>query len=150
ILIDTGPDLRAQALAYDIARIDAVLYTHLHADHIFGIDDLRPFNFINRMSIPLYADDQACTELYDKFRYCFEPDPDYEGGAAPHLTRSRIEPYVPLELFGIEILPLTVLHGRMPVVGYRIGTFAYLTDCSAIPERSREQLSGLDILVLDA
>ncbi len=149
ILIDTSTDLRYQALRSNTKRIDAVLYTHTHADHIYGLDDLRSFNFASKKTIPVYASDHSANELERIFNYVFSPNPDYVGGAPPDLTLTRIKPYEPITLFGVEILPLSLEHGPTPVLGFRIGRFAYLTDCCAIPERTREQLTGLDYLILD-
>ncbi|MFN8392605.1 MAG: MBL fold metallo-hydrolase [Bdellovibrionota bacterium] len=149
ILIDTSPDLRYQALRASIAKIDAVLYTHVHADHVFGIDDLRSFNFINQSVIPVYASEESAAELEHRFSYAFFPDPRYEGAAPPQLTLTRMRPFEPIRLFGIEILPLPVRHGKMEVFGFRIGDFAYLTDCSFIPDETRARLEGLEVLILD-
>ena len=149
VLIDTSTDLRQQALTHGIVRIDKVLFTHTHADHTFGIDDLRSFNFVMRSSIDVYASETSAKDLLQKFRYCFQYDPAYEGGAPPKLNLLEIEAYTPLSLFGVEILPLPVLHGTLEVFAYRIGSFAYVTDCSSIPERSRACLRNLDVLILD-
>jgi phosphoribosyl 1,2-cyclic phosphate phosphodiesterase len=149
ILVDTSPDLRYQALRSGITHIDAVLYTHVHADHVFGIDDLRSFNFINGNVIPVYASETSASELESRFTYAFFADALYEGGAPPQLSLQRIRPYEPLLLFGTHILPLALKHGRMDVLGFRLGNFAYLTDCSEIPEVSREHLQNLDVLILD-
>ncbi len=100
--------------------------------------------------IPIYADHRSADVLEEKFNYCFFSDPEYQGGAQPRLTLTRIEPYIALKLFGVDIMPLPVLHGRQQILGFRIGTFAYLTDCSEIPEQTREQLQGLQVLILDA
>lgn len=149
ILVDTAPDLRIQALRAELTHVDAVLYTHTHADHIFGIDDLRSFNFINHTEIPVYGSSATCAILSSTFRYAFFADPTYEGGAPPRLTINQLTAYEPIALCGVSVLPLPVLHGRMEVFGYRIGNFAYLTDCNQIPERTREHLVGLDTLILD-
>lgn len=147
--MDTATDLRQQALRDDISRIDAVLYTHLHADHIYGIDDLRAFNFVNKSIIPVYAKDSCAKELETKYSYAFFPDPKYLGATPPKLTLHRIEPNKKFALFGLEILPLSILHGNLEILGYRFNNFAYLTDCSMIPDRTREQLTGLEVLIID-
>lgn len=149
ILIDTSPDLRYQALRTGISRIDAVLYTHAHADHIFGIDDLRGFNFISGAPIPLYANEESASQLEKRFGYCFIDNSSYEGGLPPQLKLERIKPYEPLSLFGCEVLPLALHHGSLEVLGFRFGTFAYLTDCSFIPEETRRKLDGISHLVID-
>ena len=149
ILIDTSPDLRYQALREGIGRVDAVLFTHTHADHVFGLDDLRSFNFINNSTIDIYAGEESAAELEHRFNYAFFPDPNYEGGAAPRLKLHRIVPLHPIEVCGAKVLPLALKHGSMNVLGFRIKNFAYLTDCSFIPEESREQLHGLDSILID-
>lgn len=149
ILVDTPPDFRSQALRAGFSRIDAVLFTHTHADHIFGIDDLRSFNFTQGSEIPVYGSSDTCASLLRQFRYAFHADPSYEGGAPPRLTLHPIEPYVSRPLQGIPVLPLPLLHGKMEVYGFRVGNFAYLTDCNYIPPESRERLAGLDVLLLD-
>ncbi len=148
LLIDTSTDLRAQALRAKIKSIDAVLYTHIHADHIYGIDDLRSFNFINRKTIPVYASNESAQQIEQLFRYAFHADPDYRT-SAPQLTLHRLEPYVPLQLFGVEILPLPVMHGMMEVYGFRVGNFCYITDCSFIPDRTKACMKNLKVLILD-
>ena len=149
ILVDTSPDLRQQVLRENISQIEAVLYTHTHADHVFGIDDLRSFNFINDCVIDCYASVESAKELELRFPYAFFPDPKYQGGAPPRLTLNRLTSYEPLQLFGVNVLPLPLMHGAMEVLGFRVGAFAYLTDCSQIPDRSRELLRNLDVLIID-
>ena len=149
VLIDTSTDLRQQALRQKIASIDAVLYTHSHADHIFGIDDLRSFNFIQKNPIPVYAKKSTAADLSRLFKYAFFPDPNYQGGAPPRLELHTIEAYQALNLFGANFIPLPLLHGTMEIFGYRLGNFAYLTDCSSIPEKTKEHLQNLDTLILD-
>ncbi len=145
ILIDTSPDLRLQALREDIRQVDAVLYTHSHADHLHGIDDLRGFNLRSKDPIPLYGSPRTLERVRDNFSYIFD---DIENpGYVPRLTLHPVE--VSFELFGLAIIPIPLMHGRMPVYGYRIGGFAYLTDCNGIPDSSLELLTGLDLLVLD-
>jgi len=152
ILIDTGPDFRQQALREGIERIDAVCYTHHHFDHVVGIDDLRPFFFENRTEMPCYAHADTAEVLRRNYDYIFGTDP-YPGAAnvrlkeidGPFRVPSRADdaPTVPVD-------PIRLRHGNMPVYGYRLGRFAYLTDASAIPEASFERLRGIDVLVLDA
>ncbi len=145
ILIDTGPDLRSQALRENIKRIDAVLYTHTHADHLHGIDDLRAFCQIQRSQIPLYAKQDAVARITQKFAYVLREPSDFWD-----LPVLRIEPIEkPFDLFGTRITPIPVMHGRSHIFGYRIGSIAYLTDVSEIPEPSFELLEGLEIILLD-
>jgi phosphoribosyl 1,2-cyclic phosphate phosphodiesterase len=149
ILIDTSTDLREQALRAKIPRVDAVLYTHPHADHIHGIDELRSFNFIQKGKIPVYGNHWTCQELRIKFSYIFEPKPTL-GGGIPELELHEINASLPeIDVLGVKIVPIPVQHGRMQCVGYRIGSTAYITDCSEIPEPSLEKLQGLSTLILD-
>jgi phosphoribosyl 1,2-cyclic phosphate phosphodiesterase len=146
LLVDTPTDLRQQALRFGIPRIDGILFTHAHADHIFGLDDVRIFNFRQRSSIPCYGSAATLGALRRTFAYVFEPNE--WGGGKPKLDLVEIEGA--LELFGQEIVPVPVLHGDLPVYGYRLGAFGYVTDCSHIPQASLKLLSGLDVLVLGA
>jgi phosphoribosyl 1,2-cyclic phosphate phosphodiesterase len=145
ILIDTGPDLRDQALREDIKRVDAVLYTHTHADHLHGIDDLRAFCQLNRKQIPLYAKEDAVEHIKQKFGYVLRDPSDFWD-----LPVLRIAPiYGPFELFGVKITPIPVFHGRTHILAYRIGNLAYMTDVSEIPESSFALLENLDVILLD-
>lgn len=146
ILIDTATDLHQQALREGIRRIDAVLYTHTHADHIHGIDDLRPFNRREEGPIPVYASPESVTAMRENFRYLFAPPQE-------HVYRPRLAVWSlagPFSLFGLPVTPIPLRHGDGTATGYRIGPLAYLTDCSGIPESSLEQLQGLELLILDA
>jgi phosphoribosyl 1,2-cyclic phosphate phosphodiesterase len=147
VLIDTTPDFREQAIREKIHRLDAVLYTHTHADHILGIDDLRPLTFSLRPNkLPLYAQPEAAEFIRSMFRYIF--DADYKFGGLPQVD---LKPIVgPLELFGATFRPIPVIHGETEIFGFRAGGAAYLTDHSEIPEESLAKLQGLDILFLDA
>ncbi len=149
ILIDASIDLRIQALRHKLMDIDAVLCTHVHADHVFGMDDLRPFNMIHKKDIPYYATARDCEELKDVFHHVFEP-PVQVGGGLPRIALNIITPDVPFELLGLSITPVPIMHGVLPIIGFRIGRMAYLTDCSMIPEASFDMLHDLDLLVLDA
>lgn len=147
VLIDTTPDFREQALRERIRRVDAVLYTHTHADHILGIDDLRPLSYRHRPgSLPLYAEPRAAETLRHMFRYIFEGK--YKFGGLPEVELKTLDG--PLELFGARFEPVTVIHGETPIFGFRFGSAAYFTDHSDIPAESMEKLRGLDILFLDA
>ncbi len=145
ILIDTGPDLRTQSLRENIQRVDAVLYTHTHADHLHGIDDLRAFCQIQRKQIPLYAKEDAVAHITQKFGYVLREPSDYWD--LPVLRTETV--HGPFELFGMQITPIPVLHGRGQILGYRIGNFAYMTDVSEIPKSSLWLLGGLDVVLLD-
>jgi phosphoribosyl 1,2-cyclic phosphate phosphodiesterase len=147
ILVDTSTDLRAQALANDIKRVDAILFTHSHADHVFGLDDVRRYNQMQRGAIPCYADADTLASLKRMFSYVFEP-PKQRGGGIPQLSSFRIAGE--FMLGGVEIIPVPLLHGNLPVLGFRIGAFAYLTDCNRIPDGSWPLLDGVRIVILDA
>ncbi len=147
VLVDTATDLRQQALINDITRVDAVLFTHSHADHVMGLDELRRFNALKGAHLPVYADADTGAELRRIFAYAFMP-PAGPGGGVPELALTPIDG--PFVVEGMTIVPVPILHGHRPILGFRIGTFAYLTDCSAIPEPSYALLEGLEVLVLDA
>lgn len=149
-LIDTSTDLRQQALRAKIPRIDAVLYTHPHADHTHGIDELRSFNFIQKGSIPLYGNAWTYQDLIHKFGYIFNPPWKPEGGGIPLLEMNQIDAHLPeLQILGQKIIPLPVQHGSKECVGYRLNAFAYVTDCSKIPETTLARMQGLSVLILD-
>jgi phosphoribosyl 1,2-cyclic phosphate phosphodiesterase len=145
ILIDTGPDLRAQALRAGLNRADAVLYTHTHADHLHGIDDLRAFCQIQKKQIPLYGKPDAMQHIQAKFGYAIREAGDFWD--LPVLSLNPITE--PFEVLGINITPIPVRHGYSDILGYRIGNMAYLTDVSDIPETSLALLHGLEVLMLD-
>ena len=147
ILIDTTPDFRTQALRAPIERVDAILYTHAHADHILGLDDVRPFNYRQRAEIPIYAMQETLDAIRRVFNYAFEAEPGQT--SIPRLTLHPIEEE-PFALFGLRITPLLVMHGEARILGFRFGAAAYITDQSDIPESTKEQLCGLDVLFLDA
>ncbi|HKR29354.1 MAG TPA: MBL fold metallo-hydrolase [Terriglobales bacterium] len=146
VLIDSTPDFREQALRERITRIDAVLYTHAHADHILGLDDLRPLTFKREQKLPLYADDNTAKIIERMFAYVFDPESTYS--TRPQVTLHRLNGT--LDLFGAKFQPLKVLHGDSEITAYRFGTAAYLTDFSTIPEATLHALHGLDVLFLDA
>lgn len=146
LVIDTSPDFREQALRFGIARVDAVLYTHSHADHVFGLDDLRIYNFRQRGVIPCFGSRDTIARMRQIFAYVFEDG--QEGGGKPKLDLQAVDE--PFELLGERVTPVPVEHGEMPVFGYRIGDVACVTDVSAIPEPSYGLLEGLELLVLSA
>src|SRR6185295_19464085 len=147
ILVDTSTDLRAQALGLNLRRVDAVLFTHSHADHIFGLDEVRRFNKLQKEAIPCFADRRTIADLTRTFAYIFERDTP-KGGGIPKIGLHYIGG--PFCLGGVDVIPVPLLHGTRPILGFRIGTFAYLTDCSEIPEASFGLLEGVRTLILDA
>jgi phosphoribosyl 1,2-cyclic phosphate phosphodiesterase len=146
VLIDTTPDFREQAIREGLCKLDAVLYTHGHADHVLGLDDLRPLSYHRQGKIPLYARPEVGAVLRNMFRYIF--DADYKFGGLAQVELKPIDG--PVDLFGARFEPVKVMHGDAEIIGFRFGTAAYLTDFSKIPEESYAQLQGLDILFLDA
>ena len=150
VLIDTGPDFHAQALREDIRHVDAVLYTHSHADHILGFDDLRPLSFRHPENLPIYADDDTARAIERVFEYTFRTENRYPTSARVALRRIDPTPGSCTELFGACFRRIPVQHGRQIITGYRFGSAAYLTDMSDIPAESLPLLQDLDILILDA
>ena len=150
ILIDTPPELRLQLIAGGVTRLDAVLYTHEHADHTSGIDDLRVFSVRQRRPLPIYGPPETLARLRSSFGYIFDDARPYEGTSKPNLELHAIEPGRVVTVAGIEVLPLAFRHGHSRVYGYRIGALAYITDVKAVDEAERRQLRGLDTLVLNA
>jgi phosphoribosyl 1,2-cyclic phosphate phosphodiesterase len=147
VLIDTSSDFRQQALRYGLKRLDAVLVTHCHADHIFGLDDLRPLNF-RFGALGVYANERAWVDIRRIFKYIFEPS--HFGGGLPQVIPHIVVPGATFSLSeGLEITPLEVIHGRLPVMAYRLNDFAYATDLSEIPQETMDGLCDLDVLVLD-
>jgi len=146
VVIDTTPDFRSQALRARIDRLDAVIFTHGHADHVMGLDDVRPYNLKQKSVVPVYAASETLAILRRRFAYIFE-------GAQPGSTPPLIEPRTidgPFDLFNTRIVPVPAMHGPQPVLGFRFGNCAYLTDFSSVPETSRALLRGLDDFILDA
>ena len=147
ILIDTTPDLRQQALRFQIPRVDAILFTHSHADHIMGLDDVRPFNFHQGGVIPIFGSAQTIEDVHRAFKYIF--DRGETESSRPRLT-THVFNCDAFDVFGLKFLPVRLSHGKGTVYGFRFGPVAYLTDHSDIPPESMEKLTGLDVLFLDA
>jgi phosphoribosyl 1,2-cyclic phosphate phosphodiesterase len=146
ILIDTTPDFRFQALRAKLERLDAILYTHGHADHVLGLDDVRPFNAKQRSPVPVYASNETLATLRKQFSYVFDPPPAVS--FLPQVVAQEVNG--PIDLFGVTFVPIHAFHGPMQVLGYRFGDSAYLTDFSAVPEASKDLLRNLDHFILDA
>lgn len=146
VAIDTTPDFRQQALRERMERLDAVVFTHAHADHVLGLDDTRVFYFRQRVPLPIYADARCMETIRQIFAYIF--DGNYKYGGVGKLDPRLIEG--PFDLWGLNFVPVPVLHGDLPVLGFRFGNTAYVTDFSTIPDSSLPLLEGLDLLILDA
>lgn len=147
VLVDTTPDLRAQALRHDVRRVDAILFTHAHADHVMGLDEVRRYNMMTRQPMPVYGDASTLANLRRTFAYIFDSDAP-KGGGVPDLRLWTLA-----GRFSIgrqEVVPIPLQHGPWRILGFRFGRFAYLTDCSGVPESSLALLGGLDAVVLDA
>ena len=149
LLVDTSPDLRYQMLRSGTRHIDAVLFTHMHADHTAGMDELRRFNAMQQAWIPAWAPENAATDLRERFGYAFRGDFTVFG-MAPDLDLHVIGDTRPFDVAGVTVQPVPVMHGRLPVLGYRVGDVAYLTDVKTIPDASHDLLRDLDVLVLTA
>ena len=147
LLVDTSTDLRQQALTHRLSRVDAILFTHSHADHVMGMDEVRRFNVLQRSAIRAYADAATADDMRRTFSYAFAA-PAQKGGGVPQIELTTIDG--PFAVDGVSVTPVPIWHGQRPILGYRLGRFAYLTDCSGIPETSWPLLEGLDVLVLDA
>ncbi|MCO6436607.1 MAG: MBL fold metallo-hydrolase [Phycisphaerae bacterium] len=148
ILVDTAPELRLQCVANGIDHLDAVLFTHHHADHVVGLDDLRRYNWLTRQTVRCYGTERTLDRIRRMFAYAFEPAPD-SPHSRPNLELITIDE-TPFDVRGERIVPIPLMHGPLPVMGFRFGRFAYCTDCSFIPDDSMERLRDLDVLVLDA
>ena len=147
VLVDTTPDLRQQAITNKIRHVDAVLFTHAHADHVAGFDDLRRFGQLQQTAIPCYGSAETLDDLTRMFDYVFKP-PKQQGGGLPQVRLVPVDG--PFMIGATEVVPVPVWHGILPVLGFRIGTFAYLTDCNRIPDRSWPLLEGVTTVILDA
>ncbi len=149
ILVDTPPEMRLALIAAHVRRLDAILYTHSHADHVFGLDDVRTFNYRTQKAMPVYAEPDVLDDLRRIYAYIFKPT--QAGGGKPQVELYPLQSGQPLTLHGLDILPLRVCHGRLPVLAYKFGSrFAYVTDVSVIPPETWPYLENLDLLMLDA
>lgn len=147
ILVDTSTDLRQQALSHGINGVDAILFTHAHADHVMGLDEVRRFNSLQRGPVVCHASESTWRDLRQTFHYAFGATPD-EGGGVPRLDARTIKG--PFTVGDVDVVPVPLWHGKMSILGFRFGGLAYLTDCNAIPEESWGLLQNLDVLVIDA
>ncbi len=151
ILIDTPPELRLQLLAGGFSQIDAVVYTHEHADHINGIDDLRIFSVRRPHPLPIYGPAETLEQVRASFNYIFDDAVrPYEGTSKPSLSLHPVEPNRPVSIAGVDVLPLAFDHGHLRVFGYRFENLAYITDVKQIPQGAHQHLQGLEVLVLNA
>lgn len=149
LLIDTSPDLRAQALRFGVSRIDAVLFTHAHADHVHGVDEIKSFSVLQKSRINAYSALKTLAELKERFGYCFrEPDPEY-GWFRPSLLAHEIRPMEEFRAAGFSVLPIEHDHGRVTALTFRIGGFAYSTDVKTFPPEALAALRGVDTWVVD-
>ena len=147
ILFDCGPDFRQQMLTVPFRKLDGVLITHEHYDHVGGLDDLRPYMKFGEVNV--YAEDFCATHLEERIPYCFTPkEKRYPG--VPAINLIRIEPHKPFSIEGIEVIPLRVMHGKLPILGFRIGNIAYITDMKSIDNGEYEYLKGVETLVVNA
>lgn len=147
LVIDTGPDFRQQMLRERVERVDAVLFTHEHKDHVAGLDDVRAFNFAHKMDMPLYAENRVLAQLKTEFFYAFAEN-KYPG--VPQLEQKEVKENESFEINGVEVHPIRVMHYKLPIFGYKIKGLAYLTDVNHIPEQEKEKLQNLDVLVITA
>ena len=146
LVFDTGPDFREQMLVHRVKTLDAVVYTHTHRDHVAGLDDVRSYNFLQKRDMPVYGTFETFKHLRKEFYYIFE-SVNYPG--VPKLELHEID-HQPFEIGDISLIPIPVMHGKMPVLGFRIGPFAYITDANYIPPESLNALEGVKTLVLNA
>ena len=147
ILIDTGPDLRQQCLRENITKVDFVFYTHFHSDHVYGIDDLRAFNFLQKKPITAFADKDTIQSIKKNFNYCFEQEK--QQSSVTKIDLNQIEYYKEFKVNNYKVLPIQLEHGKLNVTGYRIDKFAYLTDCSEVDQKAISKLKGLDVLIIN-
>lgn len=149
LVIDVGPDFRQQMLRAQVRSLDGILLTHEHRDHIAGLDDVRAFNWVQRRAMDVWASPRTAEALRRDFAYAFAPDAQKYPGA-PEVRLHEVHNYAPFDVVGVTVQPLRVMHGPMPIMGFRIGALAYITDISHIDPSEIERLRGIDVLVLSA
>lgn len=147
LLVDTSTDLRMQALTHGITRVDAILFTHSHADHVMGLDDSRRFSQMQKSAIPCYADAATIASLHKTFYYAFDPATE-KGGGLPQIALNEITG--PFTIDGVTIQPIPLMHGSRPILGFRVGDFAYMTDTNHVPEEAFPLLKGVRTVIIDA
>ena len=147
VVIDTGPDFRTQMLREGFTRLDAIVYTHEHKDHLAGMDDVRPFNYLQNKAMTLHASSRVETALRRDFHYAFE---EHRHGGVPNVNIAPVEDEQPFKIGELTWMPIPVTHGKLPIHGFRVDNLAYITDASAISERAMSLLQGLEVLVLNA
>lgn len=147
VVIDTGPDFRYQMLREKVKDVDAILYTHRHRDHIAGLDDVRAFNFINKKKVDIYAEESVLDAIKEAFSYAFKKENKYPG--APEINTNIIENKA-FTVNGLKIIPIRLMHCKMPVFGFRIGDFTYITDANYISEEEKEKIKGSKYVVINA
>jgi phosphoribosyl 1,2-cyclic phosphate phosphodiesterase len=146
-IFDCGPDFRQQMLTNEFDQLDGILMTHEHNDHIIGLDDVRPLNFRQRMHMPIFGMERTLNELKARFAYAFEEDP-YPG--APRFKLHAIEAFIPFKLEGIEIMPIEIMHGDLPILGYKIEDLCYITDAKTISEKAAKYIENCKVIVINA
>jgi phosphoribosyl 1,2-cyclic phosphate phosphodiesterase len=149
LLVDAGPDLRHQCIQHRVHRVDSVIFTHAHADHIYGTDDLRSFNFVIKDRIQCYGSAETIAGLQQSFPYILNPNPHYPGGQLTQIDLNEISNITPFSIFGSTIIPFPLPHGRVTVTGFRLGNLGYASDCKGLTPRATEVLNGVEYLFLD-